>query len=60
MDKKTAMTENDLRLIEEANNISRWYYRDVEPLIVKADTNEAKERLWWIMWELKDLRDESL
>lgn len=60
MDKKTAMTENDLRLIEEANKISRWHYRDVRPLIAKADTYEAKERLWWIMCELKDLRDESL
>lgn len=58
MDKKTAMTENDLRLIEEANGISRWHYHDVEPLIAKADTKEAKERLWWIMWKLKDLRDE--
>lgn len=52
------MTENDLKLIEEAENISRWNYYKVAYLIDKADTAEAKRKLSWIMYELKELRDE--
>lgn len=58
--KTTAMTEKDLRLIEQANATKRWYWRDIDDLIAQADTREAAERLFDIKWELHDLDLDSL
>lgn len=54
------MTDFDKKLIEKANNISRWKYRDIDVLISIADTAEAKKRLGIIKLELHDLVLESL
>ena len=54
------MTDFDKKLIEKANNISRWNYRDIDVLISIADTAEAKERLTNIRWELYDSVQENL
>lgn len=54
------MTDFDKKLIEKANNISRWNYRYIDVLISIADTAEAKERLTNIRWELYDSVRETL
>lgn len=54
------MTDFDKKLVEKALRINRWYYRNINVLISIADTQEARERLTDIMYELRDLRDESL
>lgn len=54
------MTDFDKKLIEKANGISRWNYRDIDVLISIADTAEAKERLTNIRWELYDSVQETL
>lgn len=54
------MTDFDKKLIEKAENISRWKYRDIDVLISIADTPEAQERLTNIRWELYDSMHESL
>lgn len=54
------MTDFDKKLIEKANAISRWNYRDIDVLISIADTAEAKIRLTNIRWELRQLVKETL
>ena len=54
------MTEFDKKLIEKADTISRWHYRDMDVLISIADTDEAKNRLAELKWELYDCMRESL
>lgn len=54
------MTEFDKKLIEKANNISRWRYRDIDVLISIADTEEARQRLTNIRWDLYDSVQETL
>lgn len=49
------MTDFDKRLIEKANKISRYEFRDIGMLISIADTDEAKESLRNIRSELRDL-----
>ncbi len=54
------MTDFDKKLIEKANAISRWNYRDIDVLISIADTSEAKKCLTNIRWELYDSVHETL
>ena len=54
------MTDFDKKLIEKANGFRRWDYRDIDVLISIADTDEARQRLTKIRWELYDLVQESL
>lgn len=54
------MTEFDKKLIEKANNIRRWDYRKIDVLITIADTEQAKQQLSYIRWELYDLVHETL
>ena len=54
------MTDFDKKLIEKANGFRRWDYRDIDVLISIADTDEARQRLTIIRWELYDLVQESL
>ena len=37
------MTDFDKQLIEKAEKISRWHYRDIDVLISIADTREARD-----------------
>lgn len=55
------MTEFDKQLIEKANTkIPRYDYRDVDVLINIADTDEAREHLTRIKWNLFDLVKETI
>lgn len=54
------MTDFDKKLIEKANEFRRWDYRDVDILIKIADTDEARELLRNIRWELYDSVQETL
>lgn len=54
------MTDFDKKLIEKADKFSRWNYRDIDILISIADTDEARERLKIIRWELYDSVQETL
>ena len=54
------MTDFDKKLIQKANNLPRWNYRDIDVLISIADTAQAKERLLDIRMELRDLTRETL
>lgn len=54
------MTDFDKKLIEKANNFRRWDYRYIDVLISIADTDEAKEQLRNIRWELYDSVQETL
>ncbi|WP_290302465.1 hypothetical protein [Muribaculum intestinale] len=54
------MTDFDKELIKKAENISRWRYRDIDILIHYADTEEARERLTDLRWELYDSVQETL
>lgn len=54
------MTEFDKKLIEKANGFRRWDYRDIDVLITIADTEEARQRLTDIRWELYDLVQDTL
>ncbi len=49
------MTEFDKKLIEEAESMSRYDYRDIDALIMKAESEEACERLRWIQYDLREL-----
>lgn len=53
------MTDFDKKLIEKADKISRWRYRDLDILIGLADTDEAREKIYQIQRELIDLCEES-
>lgn len=54
------MTDFDKKLIEKAEKIRRWDYRDIDILFKYADTDEARECLKIIRWELYDLVKETL
>ena len=54
------MTDFDKHLIEKANKFSHWDYRQIDILIKIADTDEARDRLTRIRWELYDLVQETL
>lgn len=54
------MTDFDKKLIEKAHTFSRWHYRDIDVLISIADTDEARNRLIDIRWQLYDLGEESI
>lgn len=54
------MTDFDKKLIEKANGISRYRYRNIDVLISIADTEEAKKQLTNIRWELYDLVKETI
>lgn len=54
------MTELDKKLIEEANSMSRYDYRQVDALIEKVGTPEARKRLYFIKCELYDLCSETM
>jgi len=54
------MTDFDKKLIEKAENIRRWDYREIDILIKYADTDEARERLRNLRWELYDSVQETL
>ena len=54
------MTDFDRKLIEKANNMRRWDYRDVDVLMNIADTEEARRALSYIRGELYTLVQETL
>ncbi|MCM1081063.1 MAG: hypothetical protein NC343_04865 [Muribaculum sp.] len=54
------MTDFDKKLIEKAQNIRRWDYREIDILIKYADTDEARERLRNLRWDLYDSVQETL
>lgn len=54
------MTDYDMQLIAEANTYHHRCYSRVEDLMAKANTHEARERLWVIRCELYDLMMETL
>lgn len=54
------MTDFDKKLIEKANGFRRWDWRDIDVLIAIADTDEARQCLTNIRWELYDLVQETL
>ena len=54
------MTDFDKKLIEKAESVSRYEYRDIDELIKKAETEEARQILTNIRWELYDLVVETI
>lgn len=54
------MTDFDKELIKKAENIRRWDYREIDILVKYADTEEARERLIDLRWELYDSVQETL
>lgn len=58
--KISAMTDFDKKLIEKAGSFRRWDYRKIDTLISIADTEEARQRLRSLRWELYDLIKETL
>ena len=54
------MTDFDKTLIEKANKINRWKYRDIDVLISIADTAEARVELSIIRDDLHFLLQETL
>lgn len=58
--KYNTMTDFDKKLIEKAYKIRRWDWRHVNILIAIADTDEARERLTNIKYELYDSVQETL
>lgn len=54
------MTDFDKKLIEKADKISRWDYRNIDVLISIADTEEAKGRLFDIRCDLCNSVQETL
>lgn len=54
------MTQFDKTLIEKAQNIQRWNYRDIDVLVSIADTEEAREQLKCIRWQLYDAVQETI
>lgn len=49
------MTEKDKKLIEEAERLVRYDYRQIDDMIKLADTEEARYRLKLLRWEKYDL-----
>ncbi|MDE5643919.1 MAG: hypothetical protein K2I56_10570 [Muribaculaceae bacterium] len=56
----TTMPDTDKKLIEKASGIRRWDYRDIDELIAMAQTDQARDILTNIRWELYDLVQETL
>lgn len=54
------MTELDKKLIEAAQLIYRWKWRDISLLVSIADTEEARQRLTEIQNGLYDSTRETL
>lgn len=54
------MTDFDKKLIEKADNLPRYQYRDIDVLIHLADTNEARLQLHAMRWENYDLVQETI
>lgn len=54
------MTDFDKKLIEKASKFRRWDYRSIDVLISIADTDEARQQLTNIRWELYDSIQETL
>lgn len=54
------MTDFDKKLIEKAEKISRWHYRDLDILMGLADTDECRELLNRLRWDLYDSIQETL
>lgn len=54
------MTDFDKKLIEKANTFHRWDYRSIDVLISIADTDEAKNQLTNIRWNLYESVQETL
>lgn len=50
------MTDFDKQLIEKAEKISRWHYRDIDVLISIADTREARD----ILSNIRECRRDSV
>lgn len=58
--KPSTMTDFDKKLIEKAHDTSRWNYRYFDMLISFADTDEARQILTRIRWDLYDSVQETL
>lgn len=56
----SAMTDNDKKLIKEAETLSIWEYKTVENMISEAETQAARDYLRELRWELYDLARESV
>lgn len=54
------MTDFDKKLIEKANDFSRWKYYDIDVLISIADSDEARKCLANIRWDLYESVEETL
>lgn len=54
------MTDFDKKLIEKADRLNRRDYRMIDAIISFADTQEAREVLHNIRWELHDLAMETI
>jgi len=54
------MTDFDKKLIEKAEKFSRWDYSKIDVLIAIADTEEARNRLADIRYELYEFAKESI
>lgn len=54
------MTDYDKKLIELAESLVRWQWYKIDDLIKTADTNEARQRLIDIRFELYDSVLETL
>lgn len=54
------MTDFDKKLIKKANGLCRWDYRNSDVLVSIADTEEAREQLRILRWELYDSVHETL
>lgn len=54
------ITDKDKELIEQAEQISRWRYRDIDPLIARTESAEARRYLTDLRWLLYDSMMESL
>lgn len=54
------MTDFDKKLIEKASKFRRWDYRSIDVLISIADTDEGRQQLTNIRWELYDSVQETL
>ena len=54
------MTDFDKKLIEKAEHLSRYDYRDVDVLIASADTDRARRQLEAIRSELYMLVVETI
>lgn len=54
------MTEFDKQLIDKAEGINRWKWHYINALMEIADSEEARERLYYIQCNLRDLVEETL